>query len=84
MKSNRTKRIGMNIFYEWIQEQLLNKFYNITQQDTETLEDLDDFGKMTSETEQAMIVCVEVDAAAAHDDDVKLVKDFWHTLYFSF
>jgi hypothetical protein len=29
------------------QKELPNKFYNINQQNTETLEDLDDVGKMT-------------------------------------
>jgi hypothetical protein len=42
----------MSIFYVWIQEELPNRLYNINQQDTETLEDTDDVGKMTSETEQ--------------------------------
>jgi hypothetical protein len=36
-------------------EELDNTFYNLNQQDTEILEDPDDVGKTTSETEQAMM-----------------------------
>jgi hypothetical protein len=35
--------------------QLPNKCYNINQQDTKTLEDLNNVGKTTSEMEQAVI-----------------------------
>jgi hypothetical protein len=47
IESNKTKRIGMNIFYVCIQEELPNTFYNINQEDNETLEDLNGAGKMT-------------------------------------
>jgi hypothetical protein len=55
------RRFGTNIFYRWIQEDLLNKFYNINGQDTKTLEVLGSNRKMTSEMEQAMIAYLEVD-----------------------
>jgi hypothetical protein len=61
IKSNKTKRTGMNIFYIWIQKELPNKFYNINQQDTKTLEDLAYAGKKTSEREQATMAYLEDD-----------------------
>jgi hypothetical protein len=64
IESNKTKRIGINTFYAWIQEELPNKFYNINQQDTEILEDLDGVGKMTPETQQTMMAYLGAD-----DDD---------------
>jgi hypothetical protein len=47
VKSNKTKRIGMSIYYVRLQEQLLNKFYSVNQQGTKTVEDLDVIVKMT-------------------------------------
>jgi hypothetical protein len=44
------------MFYVWIQEELPSKFHSVNQQDTETLKDLVDVGKMTSETEQAFVI----------------------------
>jgi hypothetical protein len=38
-----------------------NKFYGINQQDIETPEDLDDVGKMASETKKAVTACLDVD-----------------------
>jgi hypothetical protein len=43
-----------------------NTFYNINQQDAEILEDLDNIGKMTSKTEQAVIAYLKVD----NDDEI--------------
>jgi hypothetical protein len=48
-------------FFVLIQEGLPNKFDSINQQDTETLEDQDDVGRIISETEQARMVYLEVD-----------------------
>jgi hypothetical protein len=45
----------MNKFYIRIQQELPNKLYNINQQNTETMEDLDDVRKITSETKKAVI-----------------------------
>jgi hypothetical protein len=58
---NRTERTGTNIFYEQVQE-LPNKYYSTNQQDTVTLEDLYDVGKMTCEMEQAVMAYPEDDA----------------------
>jgi hypothetical protein len=61
LETNKTKRIGMNISYVWIQEILPNRFCNINQQDTEALAELEDFGQKTSEMEQAGVACPEID-----------------------
>jgi hypothetical protein len=59
-ESNKT-RTGMNIFYVWIQKKLPNKIYHIYEQDTNTMEYLDDAGMMTFEREQAMITYLDDD-----------------------
>jgi predicted DNA-binding WGR domain protein len=69
IESNKTKRIDMNTFYVWIQEELSNKFYDINQQDKGILEDLDDVGKTTSEKGQAMMAYLGDD-----DDDDEILR----------
>jgi hypothetical protein len=44
---SRTKRIGANKLDVWIQEEWCSIFYNIKEQDPESLEDVEDGGKMT-------------------------------------
>jgi hypothetical protein len=58
------------MFYAWIQEELSSKVYSINQQDTEILEDLNSFGKLTSETEQSVMACLEVSGVGSGDGDL--------------
>jgi hypothetical protein len=60
--ASTSERITKSLFQ--FQEELPNKFYGINQQDTETLEHLDDAGKMTSETGQALKFYLEANDAA--------------------